>query len=373
MWKNLMFALSLLTISAAVAAQERRPWSFYIEGGAGIQQLAELQDIPIPEGDAKAYLNKRGIYSLNITTGIEKPVVPNINIGVSYTPQQFLQGRSRVSLHLGNQNISQKIYHATVASAEMLLGYDFLSHPHHDLSLELGAGVYATFNRMNYTWRGLDGDGNQIYVDGIPEQITVDLGWHNTAQLSLPLRVSYTYNIKGHHWLGGYAQGRYIPKHDSYVPSLTASAGIQYRYTLGKKQKYVKPVREPKHSGYIVRVDTVYLRDTVHLHDTVYVDRPAEKLTPLYILFETGSSTLTDYESIHLQTMKFPANAVVDLTGFACAKGATELNEKLALKRLETVKKVLEGRGVKVNSVTTKISEYAAPNFRAVEIKFIEK
>ena len=297
-------------------------------------------------------------------------MVPNFNIGASYTPQNFLQGRSRASLHLGNQNISQKSYHASVTTAEVLFGYDFLSHPHHDLTVELGAGLYATSNKMIYTWRGLDGDGNQIYVDGVPEQISLDLGCHNTVQPSFPLRVSYTYNIKGHSWIGGYVQGRCIPRHDTYVPTLTASVGIQYRYTLGKtKQSYVKPVREPRprRSDYSVRVDTVFL------HDTVYVDRPAEKPGPVYILFEIGSSALTKYEDVHLKNMQLPANTVVELTGYACALGDTEFNGKLALKRLETVKKVLETKGIKVNSVQTKVSEFEAPNFRAVEIRFIEK
>ena len=370
MWKNLMFALSLLTLAATAAAQEREPWSFYIEGGLGIQPLVQLQGIPIPEGNAQTYLNKRGIYSLDITTGIEKPVVPNINIGVSYAPQSFLQGRSRVSLHLGNQNISQKSYHASVITAEALFGYDFLSHPHHDLTVELGAGLYAASNRMIYTWRGLDGDGNQIYVDGVPEQISVNLGQHISVLSSLPLRISYTYNIKGHSWVGGYVQGRCIPGHDTYAPAFTASVGIQYRYTLGKtKQNYVKPVREPRprRSDYSVRVETVIL------HDTVYVDRPAETLGSMHILFEIGLSSLTKYEKIRLQSMELPANAVVDLTGYAWAFGNTGLGEKLASKRLEAVKKVLESRGVKVNSVKTELSEFAAPNFRAVEIKFIEK
>lgn len=369
-----------------MTAQTTHPtWSFYIGVGAGLQDIVPLRDIDIPEA-AKPYLNKRGIYSLNIPVENDSPWSPNFYLGASYN----FHPRWRVSLQGGNQNIMQENYHAMVFSADALVGYDFLPHPHHALYLEAGFGGYFTWNKMGYLWKGKDGDGNQIVIDGVPEEIYVDLGRNDTRNLSIPLKASYQYNVFGPYWVGAYVQGRVNFLHERFAPLTTASAGIELRYTLGHtKQK----VEKREHRSIIPAIftrqrvihDTIYVPQVCEriVHDTVYVEVPHYvEVTPTaaleddlekWVYFEVAKYDLPPYEAELLMHYDFSQVKSVSITAYTCGLGTERANRVLAERRLDTVVRLLRQRGVTIESQQCINSADVTPRFRSVKIEITKQ
>lgn len=357
---------------------EHLRWSFFVGAGAGLQDIVPLDELEIPP-EARPYLNKRGIYTLNIHTQSLHPLCPAFNLGVSY----HINARWRVSLRGSNQNIMQENYHAMVFSADALIGYDFLPHPHHTFYVEAGVGGYFTWNRMNYLWKGKDGDGNQIVIDGVPEEIFVDLGHHNTRNLSFPVKFSYQYNLHGSHWLGAFIQGRANPWHADFAPFLAASAGIEYRYTIGyRKQKMPKQAVTHHRHPYIIQHDTVYIpqvverviRDTVYIHtaqDSVAVNAPANPCEDnvKWVLFEVDQHVLPPYEEDLLMNYDFSDVRSVSVTAYTCGLGSKVRNQRLAKQRLDTIVRLLRQRGVSIESWHLDNSKDVTPRFRSVKIE----
>lgn len=367
-------------------AQTAHPtWSFYIGAGVGLQDIVPLRNIAIPEA-AKPYLNKRGIYSLNIPVENDSPWSPSFSFGVSYN----FHPRWRVSLQGGNQNIMQENYHAMVLSADALVGYDLVPHPHHALCLEAGFGGYFTWNKMGYLWKGKDGEGNQIVIDGVPEEIYVDLGRNDTRNLSLPLKASYQYNVFGPYWAGAYVQGRANFLHERFAPFSTAAAGIELRYTLGyTKQRMEKRDRRPVIPAVFTRQcvihDTIYTtqaRERI-VHDTVRVEvpRPAEgapaaaadEVLETWVFFEVAQSVLPPHEAELLMHCDFSHATAVALTAYTCGLGTERSNRDLAERRLDTVATLLRQRGVNIVSQQCVNATEVTPRFRSVRIEITQQ
>lgn len=363
-----------------MTAQTTHPrWSFFVSGGAGLQDIVPLSNLTIPD-EAKGYLNKRGIYSLNIPTQACSPWSPAANIGVSYNAN----ARWRFTLHAGNQNIMQQNYHAMVFSSDVLAGYNLIRHPHHTFYTEVGIGGYFSWNSMNYLWKGKDGDGNQIVIDGVPEEIFVNLGRHDTRNVSLPVKLSYQYNLHGHHWLGTFVQGRVNPFHEDFAPLHTASAGVEYRYTIGytKKKMAHKPSTR-RTPSIVLRHDTIYIERIVErvveriVHDTIYVEMPV-LATPTqqarakaeWVFFDLSQHVVPPYEQERLQNLDFSGVRSVSITAFTCGLGSEKFNQRLARQRLNAVARLLQARGVTINRQDIFVSSDVSPRFRSVKIEF---
>lgn len=239
MRKILIIAAVILSATVSAEEFERKNWSFYGNVGIGSQSNVSLNGLQLSDAD-REYFNKRGITKLDFETTGKSQVVPSFKIGASYYFSLF-----RASLDLGSQYVKQTNYHATNFNMDALFGISPLKG-NHELNIDIGVGYYALWNDYYYNWNGLNSiTGEVIYNPETkqPETKSCYLGNHDTHCVSIPLKLSYLYNISGRHWLGAYLQGRYnCGVNEAFCPKYVYSGGIEYRYTLGRKRvKKEKP------------------------------------------------------------------------------------------------------------------------------------
>jgi len=212
----------------ASAQKSKKTWSFYGNVGIGYSTPVTLEGLSMTDAD-REYFEKRGVKPSFMTSGTGK-VVPAFKLGASYYFNLF-----RASLEMGTQYVNQTNYHANNFSVDALFGFSPLKG-NHEVNIDLGVGYYGLWNDYYYSWQGVDSNGNVLSVNGVPEQRTVYLGKHDVNAFSIPMKISYLYNIAGRHWLGAYVHGRYNVASEAFCPKFVVSGGIEYRFTLGRKR-----------------------------------------------------------------------------------------------------------------------------------------
>lgn len=414
-----IFVCILLAMSAVTFAENKtKPWSVYGNVGVGTSSVTTLSGLGMSDEDLK-YFTSRGITPEFTTEGIAK-ITPAFNVGAS---RYF--GQVRVSAQVGSQYINQSNYHATNLTFDVLGGYDFLRSSN-ELSVDLGVGVYNTFNNYVYNWSGLNSAGELIYVNGVPEQKSCNLGEHNTSSLSIPVKVSYLYNISGIHYVGAYASARYNFGDTSFTPAVNASVGFEYRISLGKKksgskvnvvpcenvskEKSVKS-RESKVRTYrginesywtagrdIIKAESVtinnyYSTDTVFVNksvkDTVVVTKVVKEnvVSEEYnatVYFTNDSNVLSSESKVKLDEVIDVAKGAkkVIILGYADSNASYNHNVSLSINRAVAVFDYLRNNGVApmkmsyggascLNPVDSNNTDEGRANNRRVEITVI--
>lgn len=355
----------ILLLLFSIPSFAQKTWSFYGNLGVGFSKAVTLEGLHLPEEDMQ-YFKSRGITPSIMTEG-RTSAVPAFMVGASYYFDMF-----RVSLEVGSQYVNQSNYHARNFITDAMFGYSTLKG-NHELNIDLGLGYYALRNNYVYNWKGVDANGNQLYDNDVPEQRTVYLGNHDVNTLTIPLKLSYLYNFYGRHWIGAYLQGRYNCASEAFCPKFSASAGIEYRFTLGKTKKKSTP-------KVVTRTKYIYVEKTQYL----FVSRPVEEVAKLQvpkrrilsedILFEINSPELTETAMNILNSLDLNNVTFIELIASTCSRGTDRKNDKLGHQRLNVVTDYLRESGY-TGEIKGEISHNASPDpdWRSVLIKIIRE
>jgi len=338
------FVIVMLMLIPMVGFAQTKTWSYYLDGGAGYSTPVELRTLSLST-EGQEFFAKRGL-DPDLATAGEAQMSSYFGFGIS---RYFAGDRFRISLQGSSQYVYQTNFHATNISGDVLFGVDFLKVSNHELFLESGIGVYHLDNDYIYHWDGKTPEGEII------ESYEERLGEHTLSSFSVPTRLTYAYNIAGHHWFGVYGQIRTNYAENVFCPSDAYSVGIQYRYILGKsKAKKVSRVVEPYVPKEIIRT----VKDTVYVTDTVYVEKLVEKsvnvLKSTYcVLYDVNSTEGNDLDVFDAYLSMLNSANRIEVIGFADRTGNEEYNLELSFKRALGVKKLIEAKGI---SVPVKIS-----------------
>jgi len=359
MRKIVPFILLLLSIPSFA----QKTWSFYGNVGVGFSKAVTLEGLQLPEEDMQ-YFRSRGI-TPNIMTEGKTSAVPAFMVGASYYFDMF-----RVSVEMGSQYVNQSNYHARNFITDAMFGYSPLKGDH-ELNVDLGLGYYALRNNYIYNWKGVDANGKQLYENGIPEQRTIYLGNHDVNTLSIPLKLSYLYNFYGKHWVGAYVQGRYNFASEAFCPESAVSAGIEYRFTLGKSKKKTAP-KVVTRTKYVYVEKTQYLFVSRPVEEVAKPEAPKRRILSEDILFEINSPELTGTARNILNSLDLKDVTVIELIASTCSRGTDRKNDELGHLRLKGVTDYIRGLGYE-GEIISGISHNASPDpdWRSVFIKII--
>lgn len=197
---------------------QRKSWSFGIQAGYGPSSAVTLQGLTMSDADM-LYFQSRSVEPSFRTSG-----------KISCTPYFLIYGarhfgQCRLLIDIGTHWVRQSNYHAANLSADIMAGYNFLRNGKQELNIDAGIGVYNLFNDYYYNWKGWE-NGRMI------EHREVYLGRHNVHAFSIPLKLTYSFELAGHSWIGLFATGRYNAHKNDFCPKFTGAVGFEYKFQL---------------------------------------------------------------------------------------------------------------------------------------------